>query len=471
MRAPGWVPRLWPALPAAVYLLLPTRNFYWDGVAFAINVEKGLPLKDTLHPNHLIYTAIWVWLYRLGLALGVQTRALFLMQTANSVLAAACVWLVYRALRRRSFTEGGAAAAALVFAFAATWWKFATDANAYIPAIFFLLCANDLLERGRGVVPAALLHAAAMLFHQLAIFYLPVALWRARGLRQKALYAAASLGPVAAAYLLAAREVGVPLATWITAHSSDSGFSFDLPRNLGLTLAGTARLFFGGRLSAVRPGPATLATLAALVCCAAALVWQLARGGRPRFARPSWRMLAWIAIYAAFLFFWMPQNVFYRLFYLPPLVVALACALRPTRTARHVPALACAVVALWNFAFLTLPQSRAENNAPLRFALEQRALWPPGTPVAFHRFHPDLWTISYFTPECSWIGLDTADTARLDRALEDARTRDQSLYLEQTAYDFLAADANGRRWLAAHESAGLLHFHDPRHDFRFYRVR
>jgi hypothetical protein len=32
MRAPGWVPRLWPALPAAVYLLLPTRNFYRDGV-------------------------------------------------------------------------------------------------------------------------------------------------------------------------------------------------------------------------------------------------------------------------------------------------------------------------------------------------------------------------------------------------------------------------------------------------------
>jgi hypothetical protein len=167
----------------------------------------------------------------------------------------------------------------------------------------------------------------------------------------------------------------------------------------------------------------------------------------------------------------MPQNVFYRLFYLPPLVVALACALRPTPAARHVPVLACAVVALWNFACLTLPQSRTENNVPLRFALAQRALWPPGTPVAFHRFHPDLWTISYFTPECSWIGLDTADTARLDRALAEARTRDQSLYLEQTAYDFLAADADGRRWLAMHESAGLLHFHDPHHDFRFYQVR
>src|SRR6266478_4591972 len=42
-----WVPsgtmrlvRLWLALPVAVYLLLPSRNYYWDGVAFAINVEK-----------------------------------------------------------------------------------------------------------------------------------------------------------------------------------------------------------------------------------------------------------------------------------------------------------------------------------------------------------------------------------------------------------------------------------------------
>ena len=30
-------------LPLAAYLAFPTRNFYWDGIAFAIDIEKGVP--------------------------------------------------------------------------------------------------------------------------------------------------------------------------------------------------------------------------------------------------------------------------------------------------------------------------------------------------------------------------------------------------------------------------------------------
>ena len=144
--------RLWLALPLAVYLLLPTRNFYWDGVAFAINVEKQLPLRETLHPNHLLYTAAYVWLYHAALLIGLKTRALFLMQFVNSLLAGASVALVYRALRRRAIRMEGAIAGALAFAFAGAWWKFSTDADAYIPAIFLLLCANDLLETRRSLI-------------------------------------------------------------------------------------------------------------------------------------------------------------------------------------------------------------------------------------------------------------------------------------------------------------------------------
>ena len=146
--------RLWLALPLAVYLLLPTRNYYWDGVAFAINVEKQLPLRDTLHPNHLIYTAAYVWLYHAALLIGLKTRALFLMQFVNSLLAGASVALVYRALRRRTIRTDGAIAGALAFAFAATWWKFSTDADAYIPSIFLIVVrerpARNQAQRGFG---------------------------------------------------------------------------------------------------------------------------------------------------------------------------------------------------------------------------------------------------------------------------------------------------------------------------------
>ncbi|MGD0666974.1 MAG: hypothetical protein ABSB23_05410 [Bryobacteraceae bacterium] len=480
MAAPGnhdavrWG-RLWLALPLAIYLLLPTRNYYWDGVAFAINVEKQLPLRDTLHPNHLIYAAACVWLYHAALLIGLRTRALFLMQFVNSLLAGACVALVYRSLRRRDIPANAAIAGALAFAFAATWWKFSTDADAYIPSIFLLLCANDLLETRRSVVLAGVTHAAAMLFHELAFLYLPIALWRLKEPKKAVSYAACSLGPTAVAYALAYRTVCgrfsvAGLAGWVMAHAPDASFSWQPMRDLGLTVAGTLRLFFGGRLDQVRLEPVTIIGAAALVACALELAVGWKRAGPLRFRVPPKDLLLWVGVYAAFLFVWMPQNTFYRLFYLAPLVLGVCCAVERARADRLLPWTMCGVLFLWNLTFAIYPQSRVENNPPLRFALAQHEHWPPGTPIAFHTFHPDLWTISYFNQQAAWIGLDKMDLGRLDRSLTDARQRGQPLWLEATAYDFLSADPAGRRWLASHPAPALSDFRDRKHEFRFYRV-
>jgi len=468
--------RLWLALPLAVCLLLPTRNYYWDGVAFAINVEKQLPLRDTLHPNHLLYTAACVWLYHAAVLIGIKTRALFLMQFVNSLLAGACVTLVYRALRRRAIRAEGAIAGALAFAFAATWWKFSTDADAYIPAIVLLLCANDLLETRRSVVLAGVTHAAAMLFHELAFLFLPVALWRLKEPKKVVFYATCSLGPTSIAYVLAYRLVcgqfrAAGLAGWVMAHSPDASFSWSPVRDLGLTIEGTLRLFFGGRLDQVAAQPFTIIGAVALVACVSGLAVGWKRGGPLQFRLPPKDLLLWVGVYLAFLFVWMPQNTFYRLFYLAPLVIGACCAVRRTRADRLLPWMVCGVLFLWNLVFAIYPQSRVENNAALRFALEQHDHWPPGTPIAFHVFHPDLWTISYFNQQAAWIGLDKMDLDRLDQNLTSARQRSQPLWLEATAYEFLSADPAGRRWLASHPAPRLLRFRDPKHEFRFYRVR
>src|SRR6266498_2737153 len=70
-------------LPLFIYCLLPTCNYYWDGVAFAIDIEKHLPAASLVQPNHLAYAFWGAWLYRLSAFVGVHTRALFVMQTAN----------------------------------------------------------------------------------------------------------------------------------------------------------------------------------------------------------------------------------------------------------------------------------------------------------------------------------------------------------------------------------------------------
>ena len=98
-----------------------------------------------------------------------------------------------------------------------------------------------------------------------------------------------------------------------------------------------------------------------------------------------------------------------------------------------------------------MPQSRPESNAPLRFATAQRNTWAPGVPIVFHTFHPDLWTISYFNLQASWISIENAGFRRVDESLDYSQSQKSPLWLEVTAYDFIAAKPEGRQWLALHE--------------------
>ncbi|HTR38237.1 MAG TPA: hypothetical protein VMH80_20150 [Bryobacteraceae bacterium] len=470
-----WRLRIALLVPFIVYLLFPTRNYYWDGVAFAIDIEKNLPAGALVHPNHLIYKLCGAALYGLG---GGHIRALYLMQALNCLLAGFAVVLLYLALRKSGWSREHGLVAAWIFGFSATWWKFATDANAYVPSIFLLLCAYLLIENPRTAVFAGLAHAGAMLFHELAILFLPVAillLWKRRAL--VAAYCTEALAPVAAAYWWAYRAAVAGGATggfwvWMTSHSPDSGFSFRLLRNVGYTLRGTLRLFFGGRLPDFVRNPLSIA---AGVLLAFALVALLVYGWRAvpvRWSRPPWHLLVWAGVYVAFLFFWMPQNTFYRLFYLAPLVLIAGAMFEDTRK-NHLAGFAlAAVMLLWNFTFLTYPESRVQFNAPLRFALAQHDAWPPGSAIVFHTFHPDLWTISYFNQQAAWMSLERPDLGQMQRDLDYAHSQKQPLWVEQTAYELVDATPQGRQWLMEHERPGeLVRFRDEKHEFVFHSMR
>ncbi len=460
-------------MPLLVYLALPTRAYYWDGLAFAIAIEHGYPLRGLLHPNHLLYMPFGRLLWSVAQGLGLHTRALFLLQRVNSMLAFASVILMYRLLRTTPVERGTAIAGALAMAFSATWWKYSTDCDAYIPAIFFLLGAWLLLKRGRWF-PAALALAAAMLFHELSILILPAALLCAAP-KRRVHFAAVVLGPVVAAYAWAYRIVqgawalaGFP--SWVVSHSQDASFSFSPARDVGMSLLGTLRLFFGGKPAAMVPGVLTGSLVVAAALAAVALGVLVRSEGRPRFAPPPRPLVAWAAVYGLFLLVWMPQNTFYRLFYLPPLVLLGAHLTWPSRT-QEIARAAVMLLFSVNFALLLYPDSRVDRNPPLACALRFQPEWPAGTPILFHRFHPDLWTISYFNPQAAWIGFERADFVELDQDLAYARSQRAPLWLEATAYDLLRETEAGRAWLAAHpQTRPALIFRDARREFRFYAV-
>jgi hypothetical protein len=112
---------------------------------------------------------------------------------------------------------------------------------------------------------------------------------------------------------------------------------------------------------------------------------------------------------------------------LAPLILMLVMSLKDTPQIHRIGFSFAAVLLLSNFVFLVYPESREEFNAPLRFALAQHDAWPAGSAIVFHRFHPDLWTISYFNPQASWIGLEQADVGQMERDLAYARSQRKPL--------------------------------------------
>ena len=509
-------------VPLAIYLALPTREFYWDGVAFAIRIEKAaFNPRLIFHPNHLLYEALGYKLYTLLGQIGFPVRALFLLQALNSVAASLCVLVLYLALTETSLPRFGSLSLALLFAFSGTWWRFAADADAYVFSIFFLLLAWSVMAPSRlrparfRPLAAGLLQSLSMLFHELGVFFYPAAamcLWQQPGpsLRRRLAgiveYTAAAALPTLAVYtyvyctyVVNSAERSPGFLEWITDHSQDASFSFKLARNAALTLLGTVRLFFTGQIRLAGAGPVELTGLALLGIVTAFLAagWRrpatvvaalLSRETAEKL-RARAPLLAWIGAYLAFLFFWLPQNTFYRLFYLPPLILLAGALLESpldndqrergtpaSLSTRHnwrgsYQALAVAAVFLWNFSFSVYPRAQTANNPVLGFALQQQPAWPAGTGVAFRRFDSDLWTICYFNPQASWIGLGPSDLATLDRYRDQLGRDGRGLWIDGSAFDDLQSTAAGKNWAQSHIDFGKsLDRQTSGRRFRFYRV-
>src|SRR5450432_1456800 len=168
------------ALPlgtAAIYLSFPTKNYYWDGISFASSIENASGLSNSLiHPHHLLYNVFGYGIYQLTQFLGWHIRAVQVLQISNGIFAGVCAWLLFRFLNRTLSSIWTAALLTLVFSFSSTWWKYATDADAYVPSVLLLLVCLNLLLTVEKVRPLllALAHTAAMCLHQLAVFFYPV---------------------------------------------------------------------------------------------------------------------------------------------------------------------------------------------------------------------------------------------------------------------------------------------------------
>src|SRR5271170_3967544 len=126
---PEWMNAALAAAILLVYAILPTKNYYWDGIAFAQAIEQAGGLRspgfvaNLLHPNHLIYNLIGGLVWNAVRGLGFHVRALPVLQAINMVAGAACAWLMQRTLLRLTGSTYLSITLTLLFAFSAIFWK------------------------------------------------------------------------------------------------------------------------------------------------------------------------------------------------------------------------------------------------------------------------------------------------------------------------------------------------------------
>jgi hypothetical protein len=492
---------------ALIYLSLPTRVYYWDGIAFAQAIEDASGLNASLaHPNHLIYNFVGYLFYKLLHALGADVRAVTALQILNGLLSASCAGVLFVILRDTLRSLYPAVCLTLLFAFSATWWKFSTDANAYVPSVLFLLISFYLVLPDRKPRPLllAVTFFMSMAFHQLAVLMFPMlalGVYLQDGplsLKRRAVNAAyfsiASMVLIVTTYgylfYLASGSFDLArLLHWAASYSPDADMKFNFWSNLQYSLRGQVRLFFGGRFNALKGivNPLVVILTVCLVATIVLLVFYSVRNLltttiRARELRLETRQktvlllsLLWAFLYFAFLFVWLPQNTFYRLFYLPALILLLGLALASIRTrVSHLRriALFVAAIALANFLFLIYPSSRAEKYPPLAFALQRNRDWAAGTVIYYGAQNSDEGLIRYFNPATEWKLLRTNSLASLNSELADIYSKGGNAWLETTAIDNLNSTAEGARWLDTHaRKESWKELNDSAYKIRFVQVR
>jgi hypothetical protein len=413
---------------AAIYGAFLTRTYYWDGVLFSLYIEgvaRGqLPAGILFHPNHLLYSVLGFVLYKAALLCHLSLRAITVLQIFNAITGAITGYLLFCFAKRLTRSYPAALFCWVLFAFGATWWKFSTDADAYIVCILLLLLAvRFAADTPAKLWAVGICHVFAMLFHELAIFaYVPLVMamvLNGRKLFIPAAYIASTAACVAGAYSIAYlysdRMTYPALFAWVTSYSAESQVTHSVKQLFVSYLLSYGKLFAGGRLSLIRDYFSVPVCLA-LIVCVALIVWgvvvlRCAHEGAGTDAEIDVRtkriLWAWLLSFALFLAWWEPGSAFYKLFVWPPIVLLIGSYLAKRDRFRRVygwVAIAAAIAA-WNFGAFIFPHSHASADPVLTLAQTIGKQLPKNATIYYRVLDPDDWYLEYFAPGRIWTRL------------------------------------------------------------------
>ena len=475
-------------LIAASYLGFPTRNYFWDGIAFAQAIEGAPQIHPSLvHSNHLIYNLVGYVFYRALQFVGFNLRAVTALQILNSLCSALTAVLLFRILKGTLRSIYFAITLTVLFAFSATWWKYSTDANAYIPSILFLFLSFyfALPRRKPNPVLVGLIYALSLCLHQMSIVFFPVllvaifvqdeTLARKRRVINCVVFSVIAGGLTLGAYVYSFYLLtgGFHLDNflrWTISYAPDDSFGFRPLTNIGFTLRGHNRLFFGGRFNAISGliNPFIVLLLAVWVGLFLTLAVKVLRTAR----NPGWTWLSavrddsyrrqlaklclfWIVVYLIVLYVFVAHHTYYRLFYLPALIILLGLMLDSYQhvtgsSRKYRLSIFVALFTITNFLTMIFPSTHIQKYPPLAFVLEMNQVWPRNTIIYYGSANSDNNLARYFSQGTNWKKLQLEPSQQLEQDLRSAQAAGVNTWLETSAIDQLAASPSGSEWLRQH---------------------
>jgi len=462
-----------------MYLLTLTADYYWDGITFALQIEK-IAKGDSyiallFHQNHLLYNSIGFLLYKAFQILGIAVRAITLLQILNAIVGGLAVAVFFRLAERVTCNRYVALVCAAALAVCAAWWKISTDADAYILASLFVLIAayNLLGENPRWFVAGTSL-AGAMLIHQMASLFFPAALlaiYFSTGIKHRLRFA---IGMSALAWIitLSAYYTCAVLLLDATRPGDVIKWALSNPTQKSLASSPLSGLFLlpklnidaivGHNFSVFRSQGGLFELTAVFASLIAAFVFvlrisrslEVGRALRTLRTTVSLRkepwvrnvlvLVTWITTYALFLIFWGPL-IYFRALYAPAIVLCCGLALanyhRLTDTKPSGAAgFAVAALALFNLGFYIGPNLRSDANVMVSAAERARTQWAGKTVIFFADRNEADTAFEYFNQETSWQKLNPASVDALSEGIAKIHKEGGEVWLNRGAIKLVGED-------------------------------
>ncbi|HVE55237.1 MAG TPA: hypothetical protein VNB22_00305 [Pyrinomonadaceae bacterium] len=164
----------------------------------------------------------------------------------------------------------------------------------------------------------------------------------------------------------------------------------------------------------------------------------------------------WAAVYLAFLFCWIPQNIFYRMFYLPALIILIGILLNKFRALGKIGGrtlLFAVILVISNFLFYIYPYTQVRKETPLSLAMKMNDVWSPKTVGYFSGMDSDNRLVKYFNPATTWVKLeDHIKPEEFESQIRKIYAEGGEVWLETTAIKQFTEQSEVSQWFGQHST-------------------